>query len=413
MVAPKHLISSLALIGIMSCVAMSTNGSGIEHSIDVIPQSRSSFDIDTFTVMGDIDLDGISSSIADFAALMAFFSNRCIIDPGPWPPPEMVAQSDINCDSLFLSVADLIALWHVILGEIEPCYGGIGAPPGGIQPEVFRTSTSQAYAIEIENTQLIAVDTGWVDIVITEGTESFCAFQFHLEYDTNSIELLDVKIGEAFSEWDVFNFHDSISGTISDLKLAGHADDADTLEFNLTLPPLPVTLARLKFGITTSDSDVVRDINFVWDYCGDNALAVSDSIEVCGFFWPHCLAVSQEVFDAENNNITGTSERYGGADDVCLVGGLLSQPVRFVNFTSGRLTYDPSCCQGITGNVDGIGEINVSDLSYLVFYLYQGGPPPPCPEETDVDVDGSINVADLTYLVDYLFFEGPAPQPCP
>lgn len=413
MIFPKHLISSLALVGIMSCAAMSADFDETEHSIDVIPQSHSFFDIDTFTTMGDIDLDGISSSIADFAALMAFFSNRCFIDPGPWPPPEMVAQSDINCDSLVLSVADLVALWHVLLGEIEPCYGGIGAPPGDVQLEVFRTSTNEAYAIEIKNTQLVAVDTGWVDIVITEGTESFCAFQFHLEYDTNSIELLDVKIGEAFSEWDVFHFHDSISGTIADLKLAGHADDADTLEFNLTLPPLPVTLARLKFGITTLDSDVVRDINFVWDYCGDNALAVSDSIEVCGFFWPYYLAVSQDVFDAENNNITGTSERYGGADDVCLVGGPSSQPVRFVDFTSGRLTYDPSCCQGITGNVDGVGEVNVADLSYLVDYLFHSGASPPCLEEANVDGVGDVNVADLAYLVDYLFFDGPAPAACP
>ncbi len=413
MVLSRFLSTSLALVGIVFCAAAAADVGGAEHLIDIIPQSRGSFDVDTFTVMGDIDLDGISSSIADFAALMAFFSNVCIIDPGPWPPPEMIAQSDINCDSLVLSVADLVALFHVILGEIEPCYGGVGVPPGDVQPEIFQTSASQAYAIEVQNTQLIAVDTGWVDVVVAAGTESFCAFQFHLEYDTNGIELLDVVIGEAFSEWDVFSFHDSISGTIADLRLAGHADDPDTVEINLTLPPLPVTLARLKFGFTTPDSEVVKDINFVWGYCGDNALAVSDSTQECGFFWPHYLAVSQEVFDAEGNNITGTSERYGGADDVCLSGGPSSQPVRFIDFSSGRLNYDPSCCQGIAGNVDGVGEVNVADLTYLVDFLFFSGAEPPCPEESDVDGSGATNVADLTYLVEYLFFSGPPPPPCP
>jgi hypothetical protein len=65
------------------------------------------------------------------------------------------------------------------------------------------------------------------------------------------------------------------------------------------------------------------------------------------------------------------------------------------------------------GNVDNTGGINVADLAYLVFYLFEDGPAPPCEEDGNVDGDDGINVADLTYLVDYLFFDGPAPPPCP
>jgi len=57
--------------------------------------------------------------------------------------------------------------------------------------------------------------------------------------------------------------------------------------------------------------------------------------------------------------------------------------------------------------------VNVADLTYLVEFLFFDGPPPPCPEEGDVDGSGGINVADLTYLVDFLFFGGPPPAPCP
>ena len=70
------------------------------------------------------------------------------------------------------------------------------------------------------------------------------------------------------------------------------------------------------------------------------------------------------------------------------------------------------------GNVDGItssgNPINVSDLSYLVNYLFKGGQPPqPVQLNGDVDCSLRINVADLTYLVDYLFRAGPAPcNPC-
>jgi len=70
------------------------------------------------------------------------------------------------------------------------------------------------------------------------------------------------------------------------------------------------------------------------------------------------------------------------------------------------------CCAGIRGNVDGIGEVNVSDLTYLVAYLFQGGPGAPCVEESDVDGSEATNVSDLTYLVAFLFQGGPDPADC-
>lgn len=97
---------------------------------------------------------------------------------------------------------------------------------------------------------------------------------------------------------------------------------------------------------------------------------------------------------------------------------------RFISFESGDWS-DTSrtfaayitvvCCNhdDMRGDCDYNMALNVADLTYLVDYLFFEGPPPPCPEEGNVDTDGGINVADLTYLVDYLFFEGPAPPSCP
>jgi len=82
-------------------------------------------------------------------------------------------------------------------------------------------------------------------------------------------------------------------------------------------------------------------------------------------------------------------------------------------------TMGISCCMN-RGNIDGIimpsGPIDVADLSYLVDYLFSGGPPPPCDMEGNVDANdgpgGPIDVGDLAYLVDYLFTGGPQPPPC-
>ena len=96
--------------------------------------------------------------------------------------------------------------------------------------------------------------------------------------------------------------------------------------------------------------------------------------------------------------------------------GTLGQPaVGFGSSASYGLSQgfwqDFGCCEQ-RGDVDHSGTINVADLTYLVDFLFFGGPAPPCEEEGDVDGSAAINVADLTYLVEYLFFEGPAPPPC-
>ena len=73
-----------------------------------------------------------------------------------------------------------------------------------------------------------------------------------------------------------------------------------------------------------------------------------------------------------------------------------------------------ACCTGPRGNVNGdwMDQNDVSDLTYLVSYLFQSGPPPPCEEEADVNASGQIDVSDLTYYVAYLFQGGPAPIWC-
>jgi hypothetical protein len=73
-----------------------------------------------------------------------------------------------------------------------------------------------------------------------------------------------------------------------------------------------------------------------------------------------------------------------------------------------------NCCLR-RGDVDHDGEtVNITDLVFLVAYMFQGGPEPPCLEEADVDGDNEIiNISDLVYLIAYMFQGGPEPAPCP
>lgn len=83
------------------------------------------------------------------------------------------------------------------------------------------------------------------------------------------------------------------------------------------------------------------------------------------------------------------------------------QQSRLSNLAHSRV-YD----QLLVGDVDGSGSIDVADLTFLVDYLFRGGPPPDPEALGDLDCNGVINVADLTFMVDYLFRGGPAPS-CP
>ena len=81
------------------------------------------------------------------------------------------------------------------------------------------------------------------------------------------------------------------------------------------------------------------------------------------------------------------------------------------------VSSNPDCCQGTRGNVDGDFDdlLDISDLVYLVDYMFTEGPMPPCWEEADIDgnMGETIDITDLVHLVDYMFSGGVAPADCP
>ncbi len=91
---------------------------------------------------------------------------------------------------------------------------------------------------------------------------------------------------------------------------------------------------------------------------------------------------------------------------------------KLVAGTHGRSMYSisipaPSCCTGTTGNVNGLGGVDLADLSALVNYLTGGGFVPPCPAAANVNGQGTIDLGDLSALVSYLTGGGFVLPPCP
>jgi hypothetical protein len=74
-----------------------------------------------------------------------------------------------------------------------------------------------------------------------------------------------------------------------------------------------------------------------------------------------------------------------------------------------------ACCCLLRGDVDGNGRgPHVSDLVFLLTYMYSNGPTPPCMLNMDVNDSGAgPDFSDLIWLVDFMFRQGQPPVPCP
>ncbi|HOD66504.1 MAG TPA: SBBP repeat-containing protein [candidate division Zixibacteria bacterium] len=86
-------------------------------------------------------------------------------------------------------------------------------------------------------------------------------------------------------------------------------------------------------------------------------------------------------------------------------------------FVAKLYGINSGCCQERRGNIndDDVETPNISDLIFLVNYLFRAGPTPPCLLEANVDGDpgGQLNVADITRMVNFMFRGGDPLPLCP
>jgi hypothetical protein len=141
-----------------------------------------------------------------------------------------------------------------------------------------------------------------------------------------------------------------------------------------------VTGASRGFGVSDDYATVKYDSSglqlWVRRYNGpDNGLDVASDIT---------------VDDEGNVYVTGTSRSGGSREDFVTV--------KYVQTGLWR------------GDTNKDGRIDLSDLVYLINFLYRGGPAPDPLTIGDCNCDQTIELGDLVILIDYLFKEGQPPD---
>jgi hypothetical protein len=90
-----------------------------------------------------------------------------------------------------------------------------------------------------------------------------------------------------------------------------------------------------------------------------------------------------------SDNVYVTGESYGSGTGMDYV------TIKYVQFLRGDANNDE--------------KVTVSDVVYLINYLFKGGPTPNPLQSGDANCDGQVTVSDVVYLINYLFKGGPPP----
>jgi hypothetical protein len=103
-------------------------------------------------------------------------------------------------------------------------------------------------------------------------------------------------------------------------------------------------------------------------------------------------------------------QKYNGGCDLSIFAGALSSAIGPGSSTNFKLYAGfvyPTVVQCGDANAD--GKVTVSDVVYLINYLFKGGPAPKPFEAAEANCDGKVTVSDVVYLINYLFKGGPQP----
>ena len=77
-------------------------------------------------------------------------------------------------------------------------------------------------------------------------------------------------------------------------------------------------------------------------------------------------------------------------------------------YVDGQIGFGCYLC----GDVNNNGVVTISDVVFMIKYIFGGGPAPNPASIGDVNCNGFVSISDVVYLIAYIFAGGPAPCGC-
>jgi hypothetical protein len=129
--------------------------------------------------------------------------------------------------------------------------------------------------------------------------------------------------------------------------------------------------------------------------------------------YPKSYQLRRKVISSGSGKRSSTKYKLAGMVGEPVVGeGKSESFIMSSGFIKGLKITFPE--EYLRGDPNGDRKITVSDVVYLINYLFKGGLPPLCLPPPflacgDANCDGKVSVSDVVYLINYLFKGGPPP----
>jgi len=117
--------------------------------------------------------------------------------------------------------------------------------------------------------------------------------------------------------------------------------------------------------------------------------------------------VVRQVVSPGGNHTSSASYHFNGTLCQISIGGASSSGYN-VNAGMWQVLSTASPCWP-PGNADGLAEVDIDDVVFLISYIFSGGPPPDPLCCGDANGSGNVDIDDVMYLIAYIFSGGPSP----
>ncbi len=262
---------------------------------------------------------------------------------------------------------------------------------------LYAASPMTPFDITAQNVTNIRIgDPVTVGVDVMSGSEAFASFRLLVAFDATRLTFVNAAIGNSLAgcNWESFTFN-LLPCTQCDTRLVEINAIADIDNGNVHPSCLSQLgqLLKLNFNVTTDTTKAgsTAPVNFYWTDCVNNTFG-SVAADTAWF--------ARFVYDNQGANITGLDPNLGGAQPSCIVPGPVVN-IRGANFHSGSVAIRTD--YGLYGDCNGDGHFNISDVTYLVSYIFSGGPAPKDYLHGNFDGDDGLTINDVVYLLNYIF----------
>lgn len=255
----------------------------------------------------------------------------------------------------------------------------------------------EVFEIDIDNVQNVGLgQTVDISINYLSGSEIFTSYSFLVSFDATDVQFVDALPGDVLNNcgWEQFTVTPvACPGCDVQLYEIDAVADIDNGDHHPSCFSDYGELAklRLKMPVGEAYAGNTYDINFYWNDCSNNSL-----VSVAGDTLWH----GKFIYDHLGDDITGLDPNLGGTIPGCIAPDDIV-PIRGINYRSGSVTLTTEL--GLFGDVNGDGIVTISDVTYLLAYIFYGGPDPQDYLGGDIDESGVVDMSDVLYLFDYIF----------